>query len=397
MLKGKNVLLGVCGSIAAYKAALITRELVKKGANVNVLMTPSSAMFITPLTLSTLSKNPVYLQYADEKTGEWNNHVSLAKWADFMLISPATQNTIAKMANGICDNLLLATYFSMEKKVFFAPAMDLDMHAHESNRANIEKLQSYGNILIPAGSGELASGLYGDGRMAEVDQIMGSILGDKLTLSDKKILITAGPTIEKIDPVRYIANHSSGKMGYALARKAKERGAKVTLISGPTSQTPPNVDRFISVSSAEEMFRAVEKEYEKMDVFISAAAVSDYTIANSSDQKIKKQENSLELKLQPTKDILKFVGEHKKTHQFVIGFALETTKEEFYAQKKLEKKNCDIMVLNSMNNSETTFGGDRNQITIFDRNNNKKEFELKSKEDVASDILDYMELNWLKT
>lgn len=396
MLQGKNVLLGISGSIAAYKSALLCRALVKKGAKVKVVMTPSSTDFITPLTLSTLSKNPVYLEYSDSKTGEWSNHVELAKWADFFLLAPATQNTLAKMANGICDNLLLATYFSMENQVYFAPAMDLDMYQHPSNKGNIEKLQSIGNIMIPAESGELASGLVGEGRMAEVENIIAAIENTKGSFSGKRILITAGPTYEAIDPVRFIGNNSSGKMGYALAEEAKRRGADVILVSGPTSISAPKVDELIRVTSAAEMYNAVEERREDMDGFIMSAAVSDYTPAHTAEEKMKKKEDDLQLQLSPTEDILKQVGTHKKAGQFVVGFALETNNEEENAQSKLKRKNCDLIVLNSLRTKGAGFGSDTNEIMIFDANNNRTHFELKSKKEIAVDVLNVMEEKWLK-
>ncbi|MFB1021864.1 MAG: bifunctional phosphopantothenoylcysteine decarboxylase/phosphopantothenate--cysteine ligase CoaBC, partial [Vicingaceae bacterium] len=300
MLKGKNVLLGVSGSIAAYKSAVICRELIKKGANVKVVMTPDSSDFITPLTLSTLSKNPVYSEYSDKKTGRWNNHVELAKWADFFLLAPATQNTIAKMANGICDNLLLATYFSLEKKTFFAPAMDLDMFKHPANQKNIRTLQANGNILIPSESGELVSGLVGEGRMAEVENIIKAISYERTLWRNKKVLITAGPTYEPLDPVRFIGNHSSGKMGYALAEKARDMGADVILVSGPTSLKAPNGVNCINVRSASDMLLAVRGN--SADLYICAAAVSDYAVDNPANEKIKKKSQNLTIELVPTID-----------------------------------------------------------------------------------------------
>lgn len=393
MLKGKNVLLGVSGSIAAYKAAMICRELIKEGANVKVVMTPSASNFITPLTLSTLSKNPVNSVYADPKTGAWNNHVELAKWADFFLLAPATQNTIAKMANGICDNLLLATYFSLEKETYFAPAMDLDMFRHAANQKNIATLQSYGNILIPAESGELASGLVGEGRMAEVDHIISAISNDNLNWKGKRLLITAGPTHEAIDPVRFIGNHSSGKMGYALANEAISRGAEVTLVSGPSELTPPRGVEFIGVKSADEMLHAVRKN--EADCYICAAAVADYTVKSPATEKIKKKTTALSIELEPTVDILAEIGQHKKKNQFVVGFALETNNEEANAQGKLKRKNCDLIVLNSMRTEGAGFGGNTNQVTIFDKDNKRTTFELKSKSEVAKDILDTIESKWL--
>tara|TARA_R110000868_G_scaffold342834_3_gene603804 strand:+ start:487 stop:1677 length:1191 start_codon:yes stop_codon:yes gene_type:complete len=395
MLKGKNVLLGVCGSIAAYKAALIVRLLVKKGANVKVLMTPSSVDFIKPLTFSTLSKNPVYSTYFEEESGLWNNHVDLAKWADFMLIAPATQNTIAKMANGICDNLLMATYFSMQNIVYVAPAMDLDMYQHPANKENLRKLKEFGNHLIPAETGELASGLYGEGRMAEPETILQAIDQQKATLKGQTVLITAGPTYEQIDPVRFIGNHSSGKMGYELAKDAVRRGAKVILISGPSNEVAPYVDTFIAVTSSNEMFEAVKKYQKKATIFIMSAAVSDYQVKKVAVDKIKKSDASLTIDLEPTIDILKYVGQNKTNKQYVVGFALETFNEEANAKEKLQKKNCDLIVLNSLKNQGSGFGFDTNQITIFDKNNKKTTFELKSKAAVAVDILNHIQKLWI--
>lgn len=397
MLKGKNVLLGVSAGIAAYKAAHLCRALVKKGANVKVLMTPDSAHFITPLTLSTLSKNPVAIDYFDERTGEWENHVELAKWADFFLLAPATANTLAKMANGLCDNVLLATYFSIpdQNSVFFAPAMDLDMHNHPAIQKNISKLQSFGNQLIPAEEGELASGLQGKGRMAEVDHILqfveGSLQG---TWKGKKLLITAGPTYESIDPVRFIGNHSSGKMGYALAEAAVKRGAAVTLISGPTQIELNASLKLIKVTSAQEMFEAVKAHYEEANCLIFSAAVSDYRPTTSAEKKIKKKSSELQIDLQPTPDILKYVGEHKKAAQFLVGFALETDNEKENAKGKLKRKNLDLIVLNSLNDQGAGFGHDSNKVTLLDANNNEANFELKSKAMVAEDILNAIESRW---
>ncbi len=393
MLKGKNVLLGISGSIAAYKAAILCRELVKQGVHVKVVMTPDASNFITPLTLSTLSKNPVYSQYSDSQTGTWNNHVELAKWADFFLLAPATQNTIAKMANGICDNLLLATYFSMENKTYFAPAMDLDMFKHPANQSNIKRLQSFGNILIPSESGELASGLVGEGRMAEVENIIKAISYTNTLWKGKKVLITAGPTYEAIDPVRFIGNHSSGKMGYALAEKALTKGAEVILISGPTQLTAPSGVKLVQVKSAAEMLHAVREN--TADLYICAAAVADYTVANPVNEKIKKKTYSLTIELQPTVDILAEIGAHKKAHQFVVGFALETQNEEENALGKLKRKNCDMIVLNSLRNEGAGFGGDANQVTIYDKDNMSSTFQLKSKFEVAQDIIDTIERKWL--
>ncbi|MEQ9352275.1 MAG: bifunctional phosphopantothenoylcysteine decarboxylase/phosphopantothenate--cysteine ligase CoaBC [Vicingaceae bacterium] len=394
MLQGKNVLLGISAGIAAYKSVVLCRELVKKGANVKVLMTPNSANFVTPLTLSTLSKNPVNLEYFDSKTGSWNSHVELAKWADFMLIAPATQNTISKMAHGTCDNLLLATYFSMNNPVYFAPAMDLDMFQHPSNQDNIKQLVRFGNILIPAEEGELASGLNGEGRMADLDNILAAIDIDTKSWQGKKVLITAGPTHEAIDPVRYIGNNSSGKMGYALAAAAQARGAQVTLISGPSSITPPNVETFVSIKSADELFKEVDSRFSDTDVCIMAAAVADFKSTEISKQKIKKNKQQSEIKLQPTIDVLKTMGSRKSSNQFLVGFALETENEKENAIKKLTAKNCDLLVLNSLNDKGSGFGTDTNLVTIFDKGNNAHRYELKSKLKVAEDILNLIEEKW---
>lgn len=396
MLKGKNILLGVCAGIAAYKSAYLTRVLLKQGANVRVIMTPSAVNFISPLTFSTLSKNTVYSSYINDKSGDWNNHVELAKWADLLLIAPATQNTMAKMAAGVCDNLLLATYFSMKNRVFIAPAMDLDMYQHPANKKNMQSLKDYGHHFIDAEYGELASGLVGEGRMAEVETIAKVLLQSQVEvnskLKGKKILITAGPTYEPIDPVRFLGNKSSGKMGYAIAAEAIRRGAAVSLISGPSKlKQPDGLDQLISVKTASEMYQAAASLTDQSDGFIMTAAVSDYRLKSEKKQKIKKKDASLNLELEPTEDILKFVGENKKDHQFVIGFALETEDEEENAKQKLKRKNCDLIVLNSLRNEGTTFNSEQNKIIIFDRENRRKEYDKKSKEAVAVDILDYLE------
>ncbi len=393
MLKGKNVLLGISASIAAYKSASICRLLVKEGANVKVLMTPDSVNFITPLTLATLSKNPVYNQYFDPKSGEWSNHVELAKWADFFLLAPATANTLAKMANGICDNLLLATYFSMESKVYFAPAMDLDMHKHPVNIENIKKLQSFGNILIPAESGELASGLVGEGRMAEVEHIMEFIQTTDSFWFEKKVLITAGPTYEAIDPVRFIGNHSSGKMGVSLANDAIKRGADVTFIHGPIQVELPNGSTNIAVTSANEMFLACKEIQKDAEIIIMSAAVADYTPENTADKKIKKSELSLKVDLKPTRDILKFFGDNKLGNQYLVGFALETDNELENAKSKLTRKNLDLIVLNSLSEKGAGFKFDTNKVTLINRCNKLWSFELKSKQEVAEDILSVIKEN----
>ena len=393
MLKGKNVLLGISASIAAYKSASICRLLVKEGANVKVLMTPDSVNFITPLTLATLSKNPAYNQYFDPNSGEWSNHVELAKWADFFLLAPATANTIAKMANGICDNLLLATYFSMESKVYFAPAMDLDMYKHPANIENIKKLQSFGNILIPAESGELASGLVGEGRMAEVENIMEFIQTSDSFWIGKKVLITAGPTYEAIDPVRFIGNHSSGKMGVSLANNAIQKGADVTLIHGPIQVELPKGSTNIAVTSAKEMFEACREIQKDAEIIIMSAAVADYTPETTADRKIKKSEQSLKVDLKPTQDILKFFGDNKLDNQYLVGFALETDNELENAKSKLARKNLDLIVLNSLREKGAGFKSDTNKITLIDKSNKLSNFELKSKQDVARDILSVIKEN----
>ena len=391
MLSGKNILLGISGSIAAYKAALIVREFIKAGANVKVIMTPAAKEFITPLTLSTLSKNPVLTGFTSEEEGSWNNHVELGLWADLMLLAPASANTLAKMANGICDNLLIATYLSAKCPVFFAPAMDLDMYAHQSTRDNIAKLQSYGNILIKPNNGELASGLYGEGRMAEpieIKDIIFDYLNNSLPLSGKKILVSAGPTYEAIDPVRFIANHSSGKMGYAIAREAAREGAEVILVSGPSNLNtlPGNITKK-EVVSAEEMYNACIENFSSVDIAILSAAVADYKPVKAADQKIKKKEGNLVVELEPTIDILAALGRLKSKNQILIGFALETENEVENAKTKIKNKNLDFIVLNSLNDTGAGFKGDTNKITIIDRYNNLIGFELKSKQEVAEDII----------
>jgi len=390
MLKNKNILLGVCGSIASYKSATLTRLLVKAGANVRIVMTRDACNFITPLTLSTLSKHPVLTEYFDPQTGSWNNHVELGMWSDLMLIAPASANTLAKFANGICDNLLSAVYLSAKCPVYFAPAMDLDMWKHPATQKNINALISYGNIQIQPVHGELASGLIGEGRMAEPVDIISFIeneLKKKLPLSGKKALVTAGPTYEAIDPVRFIGNHSSGKMGYAIAEELSSLGAEVTLISGPTSLKVNNssINR-IDVNSAEEMLNAALSCFPSSDISIMSAAVADYKPKEVSRIKIKKKSDELELHLIKTRDILATLGQQKQAKQLLIGFALETNDEEANAIAKLQKKNLDFIVLNSMNDEGGTFGNDNNKITIIDRKLNKQKFELKPKDQVAADI-----------
>ena len=391
VLNGKKVLLGITGGIAAFKTAALVRLFVKSGADVRVVMTPSAKEFITPLTLSTLSKNEVLSSFIDEddENATWNNHVELGLWADFMLIAPATASTLSKMAAGNSDNLLLATYLSAKCPVFFAPAMDLDMYKHPSTKNSFEILQDYGNTMIPAGTGELASGLSGEGRMAEPEDMI-SFLEDhfskNLPLKGKKIVITAGPTYEAIDPVRFIGNHSSGKMGYEIAKTAANLGAKVTLISGPThlSIDHNNID-LLRVTSTREMYEAAHANFNDSDVFIAAAAVADYRPKTVADQKIKKQDDSLTLELTKTEDILKSLGEIKKD-QRLIGFALETNNEVENARIKLKKKNLDFIVLNSLNDDGAGFKKDTNKISII-YPEKKIDFQLKSKTEVAQDIL----------
>ncbi len=390
MLGGKKIILGVTGGIAAYKSAWLVRSFIKAGAQVRVIMTPEAKDFVTPLTLSTLSKNPVLSSFIQDEENElWNNHVELGLWADFLVIAPATANTLSKMANGASDNLLLATYLSAKCPVYFAPAMDLDMYRHFTTQANFEKLQYFGNIMIPATSGELASGLEGQGRMAEPEDIVAFITNDiqaKLPFYGKKVLITAGPTYEAIDPVRFIGNHSSGKMGYALAECAADLGAEVILISGPTALTlkHPSVE-VIHIINAAQLFEQINLYFEKVDIAIAAAAVADYRPANPAEQKIKKNEDSLQLILEPTEDSLKYMGEHKKG-QFLVGFALETENEIENAQTKLMLKNLNLIVLNSLNDSGAGFGTPTNKVTLIDASGNIEPLELKPKDEVAKDI-----------
>lgn len=391
MLKNKQIILGVSASIAAYKSAILTRLLIKSGAEVKIVMTPSARDFVTPLTLSTLSKNPVYSEYWDTKSGEWNSHVELAQWADLIVIAPASANTLAKMANGICDNLLLATYFSAKSKVAIAPAMDLDMYVHPTVKANITKLKEFGNLIIPVETGELASGLIGEGRMAEPENIF-TFIQDFFLQSDslkgKKAFVSAGPTREKIDPVRFISNYSSGKMGIAIANELKSNGADVTLILGPTHEN--NIDhsiKIIRVTSAQEMYDACLSKAINSDIMVMSAAVADYTPKSKSDKKIKKADNEMYIALEKTKDILGKLGETKTKKQILVGFALETNNEYDNAVEKLNKKNLDFIVLNSLNDEGAGFQGDTNKITIIDKNQKSQSFELKSKKEVAKDIV----------
>lgn len=393
MLGGKNILLGITGGIAAYKTTFLVRLLIKAGANVKIILTDSASSFVSPLTLATLSKNPVLTSFVSEDKEEgtsWNNHVEMGLWADLMVIAPATANTLSKMANGVCDNLLLATYLSAKCPVFFAPAMDLDMYKHPSTVASFDKLTSFGNHMIPAGEGELASGLHGEGRMAEPEEVVEHLkqfLNTGLPLSGKKVVITAGPTYEAIDPVRFIGNHSSGKMGYELALAAANKGAKVVLVSGPSHLTISHDNiTLVRVKSADEMYNEVHKHYAHFDIAICAAAVADYKPKTIADQKIKKNDAEMQITLVKNKDILFSLGEQKK-HQFLVGFALETQNEVENATKKLKKKNLDIIVLNSLNDKGAGFGKSTNKISIIDKKLNIKTFELKTKADVALDIV----------
>lgn len=392
MLGGKNILLGITGGIAAYKSAFLVRLLIKEGARVKVILTQGALSFVTPLTLATLSRNPASFDFVKEEDGslDWNNHVELALWADLMIIAPATANTLSKMAAGTCDNLLLATYLSAKCPVFFAPAMDLDMYRHPAVRKSISTLESYGNMMIPPNSGELASGLEGEGRMAEPEEIrdfMRLYLEGTQFFRGKKVLITAGPTQEAIDPVRFIGNHSSGLMGYELAEAAAASGAKVVLISGPTRLRVQHGNiKLLQVVSAREMYKAAMKEYSDTDIAICAAAVGDFRPKEVAGQKIKKAESGLNIELVRNPDILRTMGETKK-NQFLVGFALETENEVENAKSKLRNKHLDAIVLNSLNDSGAGFGKPTNKVTFIDKNFEIKAFEVKTKAEVARDIL----------
>lgn len=392
ILSGKKVLLGVTGGIAAYKTPLIVRLLIKQGAQVKVVMTPSATDFVTPLTLSTLSQNAVLSSFTEEGVGDhpqWNNHVELALWADFMLIAPATSNTLSAMAQARCNNLLLACYLSAQCPVFIAPAMDLDMYAHPANQKNMAQLEGFGHVILPAQEGFLASGLEGKGRMMEPEDIIATLtsqLEKDAPLYGKSVLITAGPTHEAIDPVRFIGNHSSGKMGFALAEEAARLGAKVVLVSGPTALSPKNSQiELIRVVSAKQMHTAVFQHYHKVDIAIAAAAVADFSPANPAQQKIKKKAGLPVINLSPTVDILADMGQQKKK-QFLVGFALETENELDNAKAKCIKKNADAIVLNSLKDTDAGFGGDKNKITLIRKNGTNTTFELKPKTEVAVDI-----------
>ncbi|MEI7733942.1 MAG: bifunctional phosphopantothenoylcysteine decarboxylase/phosphopantothenate--cysteine ligase CoaBC [Ferruginibacter sp.] len=388
MLKGKKILLGVTGSIAAYKTTILIRLLVKHGAEVKVIMTTAAKDFVTPLSLSTLSKNDVLSDLSHNDT--WANHVVLGRWADLMLIAPLSCNTLAKMAGGICDNLLTAVYLSATCPVVVAPAMDEDMWHHPSTKENLKKITSYGNQIIPVEKGELASGLVGEGRMAEPETIMewmGSFFLNQRELMGKNVMVTAGPTYEAIDPVRFIGNHSSGKMGIAIAAEMQARGASVTLILGPSAITPPLNVKLIQVKSAEEMYIACTENFKTAHIAVMSAAVADYTPVYVAQEKIKKQEGEWSVVLTKTKDILKSLGASKSNSQFLVGFALETNNEKENAIKKLQAKNADMIVLNSLNDPGAGFGHDTNKITIFDKEGNEYSFNNKSKIAVAKDIV----------
>ncbi len=392
VLSGKKIVLGVSGGIAAYKTATLVRLFIKAGAHVQVIMTPASKDFVTPLTLSTLSKNPVHSTFYNEEddNAQWNNHVELGLWADLMIIAPATANTLSKMVNGNCDNLLIATYLSAKCPVYFAPAMDLDMYKHPSTVASFHALKQFGDIIIPAETGQLASGLSGEGRMAEPENIIAFLENDlesKLPLRGKKILVTAGPTYEAIDPVRFIGNHSSGKMGFDIAESAANYGAEVILISGPTHLNTINpVINLIRVTSAKEMYDACHKYFNSVDVAICAAAVADYKPKFVAEQKIKKTEASFTIELEKTQDILASLGKIKQ-NQFLIGFALETENEIENAKLKIQKKNLDLIVLNSLQDEGAGFGKATNKITFIDKDFIVEPMDLKSKELVANDIM----------
>lgn len=394
MLENKKIVLGITGSIAAYKACILARLLIKKGAEVQVVMTPSAKEFITPLTLATLTQKPVVSEFFDRRDGSWHSHVSLGLWADAMLVAPASASTIGKMANGIADNMLVTTYLSMKAPVFVAPAMDLDMYAHPSTQANLQKLQSYGNHIIEPGTGFLASKLEGKGRMEEPEKIVEALeqfFAKQQKLTGKKVLITAGPTYEKIDPVRFIGNYSSGKMGFALAEVCAEQGAEVTLVSGPVmlQAKHPNIKR-IDVESAQQMYEAATKHFPKTDIAILCAAVADFTPKTTADKKIKRKGDNLKLELQPTQDIAAALGAVKKKKQVLVGFALETDNEQKNAKDKLERKNFDFIVLNSLQDKGAGFRVDTNKVTIIDRHNGLTAYDTKTKREVAEDIVEHL-------
>ena len=389
MLKGKKILIGITGSIAAYKTIYLVRLLVKAGAEVKVVITPAAKDFVSTLTLSTLSKNPVLADLFDEQS--WANHVMLGRWADVMVVAPLSCNSLAKMAHGLCDNLLLAVYLSATCPVIVAPAMDEDMWRHSSTKENLKKIESFGNKIIPVEKGELASGLVGDGRMAEpetIAQFLQNFFFQAKSLDGKKAFVSAGPTYEPIDPVRFIGNYSSGKMGVAIAKELYRRGADVVLITGPTNIESMNGVEVVRVSTADEMYNACTKSFKNADIGIMAAAVADYAPAKKERDKIKKKGGNLSLELRETADILKSLGEQKKAKQVLVGFALETSNEKQNALKKLRAKNADMIVLNSLNDKDAGFGKDTNRITIFEKGGKEFQFETKTKEEVAKDIVD---------
>ena len=394
MLKGKKIVLGITGSIAAYKSCLIIRELVKRGAEVQVVITPAGKEFITPITLSALTQKPVISDFFSQRDGTWHSHVALGLWADAMLIAPCTASTLGKMANGIADNMLITTYLSMKAPVFIAPAMDLDMYAHPTTQQNMERLKGFGNYIIEPQSGFLASGLEGKGRMEDPEKIVAALdlFFEKKDLQGKRIMITAGPTYEKIDPVRFIGNYSSGKMGFALAEECARRGAEVTLIAGPVNVNSEmdNVRR-IDVESCEDMYRVATNEFPQMDAAILCAAVADFRPMEVADQKIKRVGQTMDIHLIPNPDIAAELGRMKRDGQTLVGFALETNDEQQNAQHKLEKKNLDFIVLNSLRNEGTCFKSDENQISIISKEG-QKDFEKKSKADVARDIIDELSI-----
>lgn len=392
-MKGKHIVLGITGSIAAYKACTLIRLLIKAGAEVQVVITPSGKEFITPLTLSALTSKPVISDFFAQRDGTWHSHVDLGQWADAMIIAPATASTIGKMANGVADNMLITTYLSMKAPVFIAPAMDLDMFAHPLTRQNLDRLKAFGNIIIEPQSGELASHLIGKGRMEEPERIfetLADFFASRQRLKGKKVLITAGPTYEKIDPVRFIGNYSSGKMGYALAETCAAQGAEVTVVSGPVALTAKHQNiHIIHVESAAEMYTATTGAFPKADVGILCAAVADFTPATTATEKIKREGDTLHLDLVATRDIAAALGQAKRTDQKLIGFALETTNEKEHAKAKLAKKHLDFIVLNSLNDKGAGFAHDTNKVTIIAKNE-ERVFELKTKSEVAQDIIDYL-------
>ena len=393
-MKGKHILIGVSAGIAAYKIAHLTRLFVTAGAEVKIIMTPMAKEFITPLTLATLSKNPILVDFFNPENGDWNSHVDIGLWADIMLVAPATANTLAKMAHGIADNLLLTTYLSAKCPVFFAPTMDLDMFKHPATQKNIRILNERGNHCIDASSGELASGLIGKGRMAEPEDIFRHVelfFAPRQSFEGKKVMVTAGPTYEAIDPVRFIGNYSSGKMGYALAHELKRHGAEVLLISGPVSLNPPEGVSIVKVTTADEMYDACVENYPNYDIAIMNAAVADYAPIEKFDKKVKRKSDDMKIELKPTRDIAQKLGEMKSGSQFLVGFALETDNEMDNAFDKLKKKNLDCIVLNSLQDEGAGFNYDTNKVTVVDSNNNITKFELKSKQEIARDIIN--ELN----